>query len=319
MSENNNWILIPVYNDWTSLRILLGKIINVLGVINNENFKFLIIDDGSSEKINKKKFSNFNLTYLQLRRNLGHQRAIAIGLAYLNAAEKNISKVIVMDADGEDDPEVIPALLDSARMHEDTVIFSSRTKRNEGIIFRLGYFIYKRLFHLLTGRKISFGNFSLIPCSLLNTIVNISEIWNHYSGGILKAGIKKHAVPSARAKRISGKSSMSLISLILHGLRSIAVYLDRVAARLLIFFILMVVVLFTGMIIVLYFKYFTDLAIPGWATSAMSGLLILMFQAILISLFIVFIVLNQNTQRQLIPALDYADYIGSVEQITDDE
>lgn len=310
-----NWVVIPVYNDWKSLKILLSKLKESVSGMQSEHFDYLIVDDASTEQFESSDFSGTPFHLLKLRRNVGHQRAIATGLAYLNSLGTDINNLVIMDADGEDDPAAIPMMFQSAGSNPGKIVFSSRTERKEGFSFKIGYFFYKIIFRLLTGKKISFGNFSLVPGSVLPTVVNISEIWNHYSGGILKAGLKFMTIPVARNKRYTGKSTMGWVSLVLHGLRSIAVYLDRVAARLLLLFVIICGLLGLGIIVVLYFKFFTDFAIPGWATSAMSGLVILLFQALLISLFIVFIVLNQNTQRQIIPAIDFKDYIESVKNI----
>ena len=101
---------------------------------------------------------------LPLRRNLGHQRAIAIGLAYV---EQHIDNrcVVVMDSDGEDSPEDVPRLL--ARFEEeggDKIVFAERTRRSETIIFKIFYLIYRWLDFLSDGGAGSgSGNFSVIP------------------------------------------------------------------------------------------------------------------------------------------------------------
>ncbi|MHC1706161.1 MAG: glycosyltransferase [Bacteroidales bacterium] len=311
--NTQNWIVIPVYNDWESLKLLMAKLKNFIEIQPNTNYSFLFIDDCSTILFNAADFIEYKVVHLRLRRNLGHQRAIASGLSYLNSLTVAKDAIIVMDADGEDDPDAARLLLEASKLNPGKIIFSSRSKRQEPLMFRAGYHCYKSMFRILTGKKISFGNFSLIPGAMLNSIVNISEIWNHYSGGILKAGLPYHTIPVPRGKRYTGNSSMNLVSLILHGLRAMAVYIDRIAARLLLFFVFIAIILGAGILIVLYFKYFTSLAIPGWATTALSGLLILLFQSLLMSLFIVFIVLNQNTQRQIIPAIDFKDYIEEVD------
>ncbi len=316
MTDNTTlWIVIPVYNDWKSLSILLGKLREQSGRDTLLQWNYLVVDDGSKAHPGTDFSLGPGVTVLRLRRNLGHQRAISIGLSYLSAHHPGMFACAVMDADGEDDPSGVNLLIEKAREAPGNLVFASRTKRQEGVRFRFGYALYKVLFRLLTGHRISFGNFSLVPGSLLSTVVNISEIWNHYSGGLMKARIPYVTKPIPRGKRYAGDSQMNYQSLVLHGLRSISVYLDQVAARFMSVFLLFSVFLGLGVLLVLYLKFFTALAIPGWATAALSGLLIMFFQALLVTLFMAFMVLNQNTQRLLIPAIDFVSFLESVNGI----
>ena len=73
--------------------------------------------------------------------------------------------VLVMDGDGEDPPEAIPALLAQAGDRKDFCIVAQRRKRTEKISFKLSYMVYKTVFRLVTGKQISFGNFSLTSIS----------------------------------------------------------------------------------------------------------------------------------------------------------
>ncbi len=84
---------------------------------------------------------------MHLARNLGHQKAIALGIAYINADVRS-DFIIVMDADGEDRPEDIAKLLQESNKYTGHVIFARRTGRSEGVIFRAFYFFYKVFFSL---------------------------------------------------------------------------------------------------------------------------------------------------------------------------
>ncbi len=308
------WVVAPVFNDWDSFSFLLKDLVKMAAGLPGIRFFYLAVDDASSIPPPGDSFP-CPLTLLRLRRNLGHQRAISVGLSWLHEYHKEADCTIVMDADGEDDPAAIPAIIAEHEKNGKRIVFASRKKRMESATFRIAYFWYKLFFRVLTGHRISFGNFSLIPASLLPGVVNVSEIWNHYSGGIMKAGLPISTVPLNRKQRYCGKSRMNTQALVLHGLRSVSVYLDRVAARLILFFLAMAALFGLGIIVVLYFRFFTDLAIPGWATTALSGLLILLFQALIGTLFLTFVVLAQNTQRLVIPAIHYKDYLDAVENL----
>ena len=183
----------------------------------------VIVDDCSSQDLEHLvAFRGQQVQIVRLYRNLGHQRAIAIGLSYI-AKEVSCEKVIVMDADGEDAPKDINALVAASEQSPDRIVFAQRTKRQESFTFRFFYGIYKFIFRQLTGKVITFGNFSLIPQRRLQNLVRVSEIWNNFPGGIIRSRIPYVAIPTERGKRLAGESKMNFVSLVLHGLSTISV------------------------------------------------------------------------------------------------
>ena len=113
-------ILIPVYNDWKSLNKLLGEIDKCLKTIKNFNTEILILNDKSTEEyyINKHNFFSIKkITILTLKKNLGSQKSIAIGLSYLNKSKDKFF-VTVMDGDGEDNPNEIEKMLNEIELIE---------------------------------------------------------------------------------------------------------------------------------------------------------------------------------------------------------
>lgn len=308
-------IIIPQYNDWEALNLLIKKINTDLDPIVLKNASLLVVDDCSS-KDRTEPFVSFGGTAIQvlrLYRNLGHQKAIAIGLSYV-AANIDCDKVIVMDADGEDAPSDINKLVQRSLEVPGKIIFAQRNKRTENFIFRFFYVIYKGLFKLLTGKVITFGNFSLVPQKRLQNLVRVSEIWNNYPGGIIKSRIPYDSMPTDRATRLAGESKMNFVSLVLHGLSAISVLVDTTAVRILIFSIFMSGLAVAFIIVILFLKLIGN-ATPGWASTLGSTLIILMLQSFLISLFLVFMVLQYRSQQHFIPAIHYRDFVEKVDTI----
>lgn len=107
-----------------------------------------------------------------------------------------------MDSDGEDKPQYIARLLQRAKETSFAkVIFAKRRKRSEKFVFRLFYIIYKVVFRLLTNNKISFGNFSFIPGTLLLQVISLPDLWNHYLGSIIRSRLNYDTVPIDRGTR----------------------------------------------------------------------------------------------------------------------
>jgi hypothetical protein len=222
---------------------------------------------------------------------------------------------MVMDADGEDRPKDLAKLLEESAKSPEQIIFARRTRRSEGIIFRAFYLLYKVTFNILTGREITFGNFCIIPMSLLNRVAHLPEIWNHFAAGIMHANIPWASIPTERGKRYAGKSSMNFISLVIHGLSAISVYIEVVTVRLMLFAMVIIIIGIVSFLVLLYVKYLTPLAIPGWATNVAIGIVVIMFQAVLLLALLAFLELNYRSTKLFIPAKDYQDYLLGLEKI----
>lgn len=307
------YCLTPVYNDWESFAVLVDNIQRIQEQQPNLIFTIVAVNDGSNEERAEHQF-DLPLTVLNLKVNIGHQRAIAVGLQYIYNEITEYDYVVVLDSDGEDKPEDFMLLFDKAENHESSkIIFAQRQKRQESLLFKVGYFFYKSLFQVLTGQKINFGNFSIIPKKLLGKVVHQNNIWNHYSGGIIQSKIPFDKVLLDRGKRYKGVSKMNFNSLIIHGLSSIAVYFDFLSLRILRYSLYGIAICFISVIYILWQKIFTDTAIPGWASS-----LILIISGIILQLFSVtlIVLLLQLSSRKNITAPNpkiYLDFIESKE------
>lgn len=308
------YCVIPVYNDWESFSVLIQQIEKISKKITEYSFAIVAVNDGSTEIfINETVATKIPLTVLNLKINIGHQRAIAVGLQYIYNEIQDANYTVVMDSDGEDKPEDLKFLLEKAEeLQGKKIIFAQRKKRQESILFKTGYFFYKYLFYFLTGQKINFGNFSIIPIQLLGKVVHQNNIWNHYSGGIIQSKIPFDKVLLDRGKRYKGVSKMNFNSLIIHGLSSIAVYFDFLSLRILRFSLYGIAICFASVIYILFQKIFTTNAIPGWASS-----LILIISGIILQLFSVtlIVLLLQLSSRKNIIAPNSKIYLEFIESI----
>lgn len=301
-------VLTPLYKDAAAFEAFSRELVRVTTGLPYQ-FSLLVVNDGTPGKL--KLETPIPLTTINLHINKGHQKAIAVGMAW---ASKNLEydAMVVMDCDGEDDPSYLPALIGNFEKHRQVVV-AKRGKRSERRPFRFFYLVYRLLFRLLTGKEISFGNFMLLPAAEVSKMIHHSEIWNHLGGALIKSGIPYREIVADRAKRLYGESSMNFNALLLHGMAAISVFIEVIASRLLIFSLVMIGISVLAILVVSYIRVFTDQAIPGWATTAFSSMLIVLLQSFLLSLFTIFLFLSSQGQRKLIPAIHFEDYIRSVE------
>jgi glycosyltransferase involved in cell wall biosynthesis len=230
-------VLIPVYNDWIAVSLLLEQLDRALSG-NGLRARVFLVDDGSTEPagatfdaVELKAIDDIHL--LSLRRNFGHQRAIAIGLAYLES-EFPCDAVVVMDGDGQDDPADIPRLIERCRALGNTrIVFAERTRRVDSLTFRALYACYRAAHWVLTGVKVRVGNFSVIPRQVLRKLVTVSELWNHYAAAVYAAKLPRDTIETSRRPRLHGQSKMNVGSLVGHGLSAMSVHGEALAVRLL--------------------------------------------------------------------------------------
>jgi len=304
----------PVYNDWRALLLLLPDLDRALAT-SQLSARVVLVDDGSTAAA-PASLGQIQLTTIvsidvvSLRRNLGHQRAIAVGLSYIEANMPH-SAVVVMDSDGEDDPNDIPRLIDECAAHRDEkIVFAARTRRSEGWLFTICYHLYRFVHFYLTGVRVRVGNFSIIPPYPLKRLVAVSELWNHYAAAVHKAKLPLTSIPTKRSQRLVGTPHMDMVSLVVHGLSAMAVFGDRIGVRLLIAFGIGMVLSVVGLFAVLAIRLITDLAIPGWATYVTGFLLVMFIQMLLIAIIFVFVILAARNAVSVIPSRDYIHLTG---------
>jgi hypothetical protein len=306
-------LLIPVFNDWEALNALIPALDRALAA-SGRHASILVVDDGSQSQPDMSAALALQaitaIEVLHLRTNLGHQRAIAIGLAHLEA-QGAPDAVVVMDGDGEDRPEDVERLIKALEADGALrVVFAERRRRSEGAPFAFLYWVY-RLVHLaLTGERVRVGNFSVIPRYLLRRLVAVSDLWNHYAAAVFHARIPYTTVPTTRGTRYAGKSQMDPVSLVTHGLAAMSVFGDRIAVRLLIVTCALtaLVLAWAGAFVVWHLA--TGEPLPGWTFYGVAGLALLVFLGFATSLAFVFIILAGRNSSGFLPFREFGHYVS---------
>lgn len=267
-------IVMPVFEDRTASTILIETLKKQYG----ECLTCIIIDDGSViEPVAKDVLSSRDIrgSVIYLKRNVGHQRAIAIGLGYAEEHKGDSDYVVVMDSDGEDRPESIEDLLKALEGDDLDVAVAERKSRVEALRFKVFYEIYRMLFTLLTGRRISFGNFMAITPAGLRRLTAMQEIYTHIAGSVITSGLRVAHCPIARGPRLAGQSRMDFVSLALHGFRAVMLFAEDVLLRVGVACALVASLSVIAGVVAVGLKLF-GYATPGWF-SVTIGILLLVF------------------------------------------
>ena len=298
----------PLRDDWASAAELIRRLDRTVASYPC-TLDVLLVDDASLQVCNGADFQSQlaavrTIRTLRLRRNLGHQRAIAIGLVHVQQ-NMTCDAVLVMDADGEDTADgalqLIRAFSDINRNHDAGGIFAERS-RAASFGFSVLLSDLQIVHRLLTGVRVRVGNFGILPSSYLTTLVVMSEMWNHYAAAFFRSGLPFTTIPIPRGHRIAGRSRMNFVTLAAHGISAISVFGDVVGVRLLIASMAGSLLALLGIVAVFIVRFFTDMAIPGWATYASGALAIILVQFITMAISFTFIMLSEPDQPELCAA-----------------
>jgi polyisoprenyl-phosphate glycosyltransferase len=198
-------VLIPVYNEAETLPLLLDALRPVLGSIGCE-YEILFVDDGSldgSARILAEEASDPRVKVLTLSRNFGHQAAITAGLDFVTG-----DAVVVMDADLQDPPAMIPDMVALYRQGFD-VVSAQRVARDGESPFKRGSIA---LFYALMGRAVDerlrpqVGDFRLFSRAAVTALRGLREQHRFIRGLVTWLGLKEAILPYRRPIRAAGKS-----------------------------------------------------------------------------------------------------------------
>lgn len=269
-------VITPVFNDWLSARELLTHL-DVALHSSNLQADVLMVNDGSSQPLpadlrsgEHKAIGKIDL--LELTCNLGHQRAIAVGLVHA-ATHTDADIMVVMDCDGEDAPADVPLLVRRLQAQsQNDVVFAGRYRRSESFLFRCGYFAYRMMHLLLTGIRIRFGNFSAIRSAAVRQLIFQDALWNHYAAAVVRSRIAYTTIPTVRGTRFEGKSKQSVLHLMIHGFSALSVFSGIVSCRL---FTLMTLLFTTAGAGAVYMLACRQISLPALLVVGIAGLSLL--------------------------------------------
>ena len=224
--------LIPVFNDWESLKRLLNEIDKNIIDFKDIHFECLVVNDASTIlKPNLSKPNTFtSIEILNMKQNKGHARCNAFGIRYAYN-NKEFDNLILMDGDGEDRPVEIKNLINKILETPNNSVVAKRIKRSEGFFFKFLYFMHKLITFVFTGKKINFGNYSCLTKNDVKLLSSKPSLWSSYSGSVKKHLKNLNEIDSTRGTRYFGPSKMSFFRLLIHSFSIIAVFKYQVLIR----------------------------------------------------------------------------------------
>ena len=306
-------IVTPVFEDLEACGRLFKELTKELG----HRVYVVAVDDGSVRQpltIASLQDTGIAGAVLKLRRNVGHQRAIAIGLSYAAESLQPDQKVVVMDSDGEDLPSTIPALLSQLDNPSIDVVVAQRKSRVESFRFKAFYQIYKRFFSLMTGRPISFGNFMALKPAAVQRLVAMQELPIHVAAAVLASKLRTGICPLHRGPRYAGQSKMNFVGLALHGFKALMVFAEDVLVRVGIFSAVIALAAVGGSALAIALKL-SGVSTPGWFSIALGVLLLIFLQTGALALMTLMLT-GMMRSGSVVTAVAHREFIADVIETT---
>lgn len=309
-------VVTPVYEDVEASSHLFKQ----LAVQFGDDVFVVAVDDGSVRQplqISSLENAPVDGVILKLRRNVGHQRAIAIGLGFVSEHICADQRVVVMDSDGEDLPVTIPSLLDQLQHESVDVAVAQRKSRVETFRFKAFYAVYKRFFGLMTGRSISFGNFMALKAHAVKRLIAMQELSIHVAAAVLASKLRAGICPLARGPRYAGQSKMNFVGLALHGFKALMVFAEDVLVRVGVACALIAGVSVIGALAAVVLKLL-GYSTPGWFSVALGILLLMFMQTGALTLMTLMLtgVVRGGTVTTAIAYHDFVDEIIATQERT---
>jgi len=218
--------------------------------------------------------------------------------------------VVVMDSDGEDLPSSIPKLLSELQKEDVDVVVARRKSRFETMRFKTFYKVYKRLFRIITGRTISFGNFMAMKSRGVRRLSAMPELSIHVASAVLASKLRMGTCPLDRGPRYAGQSKMNFVGLALHGFKGMMVFAEDVLVRVGIASAIVAILSVFGGVTAVLLKTI-GYSTPGWFSVAF-GILVLMFIQTGVLALMTLMLTGVVRSGSVTSELDYRNFIEKV-------
>jgi glycosyltransferase involved in cell wall biosynthesis len=267
-------VIVPCYNEQEVLPELFTRLTNVAGSLGLE-WEVICVDDGSTDNtwrlLSEQYEKDPRWRAISLSRNFGHQIAVTTGINHASG-----DAVVLIDADLQDPPELIPKMLEKWQEGYD-VIYGTRTERQGETRFKCwtARMFYRLMEHLTdVDIPLDTGDFRLLDRKVVNALCAMPERHRFVRGMVSWAGFKQTALLYERAPRYAGQTKFSffrMLNFALDGIFSFSWVPLRIASWT---GFLVSGLAFVGIIYALVMRLFTNVWVTGWTAIIISVLFI---------------------------------------------
>ena len=261
-------ILVPAYNEEAVLNMLYDRLLNIMNTNTNYNFEILFVNDGSKDNtlniITDLRSKDNRVCYVNLSRNYGKEIAMIAGLDYAKG-----DAVIIIDADLQDPPELIPEMITYWEQGYDDVYAKRRSRKGETWLKKFTSKMYYKTLQSVTKIEIQkdTGDFRLLDRRCVEALKQIRESQRYTKGLFSWIGYNKKEILYDRDPRAAGKTKWNykkLIDLSIDGITSFTTAPLRWSA---IIGILLSIAVFIYMLTIIIKTLISGIDVPGYAST----------------------------------------------------
>ena len=207
-------ILIPCFNEENSLDLLYERLRNMTSQLSRYRFQILLVNDGSKDntlaKMQELHTKDSTVSYLSLSRNFGKENAMLAGLDFAEG-----DAVILIDADLQDPPELIPQMIDEWEKGYDDVYARRRSRAGETWFKKASAHWYYRILQKFADIDIpsDVGDFRLLDRQAVDALCSLRERQRYTKGLFSWIGYNKKEILFDRQPRATGNSKMNFLKL----------------------------------------------------------------------------------------------------------
>ena len=208
-------ILVPAYNEEESLPFLYERTSKIMNEMQNYDFELLLVNDGSKDNtiniIKEMREYDKRVSYVDFSRNFGKEIAMLAGLDYATG-----DCVIIMDADLQDPPELIPQMVELWEQGYDDVYAKRKSRAGETWLKKFTSKMYYKVLQSLTKVPIQkdTGDFRLLDRRCVNALKKMRESDRNSKSMFSWIGYNKKEILYDRDARVAGKTKWNYIKLI---------------------------------------------------------------------------------------------------------
>jgi dolichol-phosphate mannosyltransferase len=261
-------IVIPSYNEATNIDVLI-QALNETIININYNFKFIFVDDGSSDEtvaiLKEKSKEHKHIYYLELSRNFGHQNALKAGI---DLVKNDVDAIISMDGDMQHPPKIIPKLIQKWEEGFEVVYTIREEDKKLGFVKNKTSNLFYGLMNKLSDIKFEPGtaDFRLIDKKVAQVFSDFTENELFIRGIINWVGFKQYAIHYEPNERYSGKSKYTVGKMMRFAVQGITSFSTKPLSMAIILGISLSVMAFIFYILYVLYSVYYGHVISGWAS-----------------------------------------------------
>ncbi len=261
-------VVIPSYNEATNIDVLIHALNETIKNV-NYTFKFVFVDDGSSDKtveiLKEKSKEHQHVFYLELSRNFGHQNALKAGI---DLVKNDVDAIISMDGDMQHPPKIIPKLIEKWEEGYEVVYTIRGEDKKLSFIKNKTSNLFYTLMNKLSDIKFEPGtaDFRLIDKKVAQVFSDFTENELFIRGIINWVGFKQFAVHYEPNERFSGKSKYTVGKMMRFAVQGITSFSTKPLSMAIILGVSLSLMAFMFYIAYVLYSVYYGHVISGWAS-----------------------------------------------------